>query len=57
MVIDLDFRERIVLRQHRTMGAAGFGGAFAPIVQYAFFILSHVSKSLALCGAAIKSTK
>ena len=22
------------LRQHRTMGAAGFGGSFAPIVQY-----------------------
>ena len=23
-----------VLRQHRTMGAAGYGGSFAPIVQY-----------------------
>ena len=23
-----------VLRQHRTMGAAGFGGSFAPIAQY-----------------------
>ena len=23
-----------VLRQHRTMDAAGFGGSFAPIVQY-----------------------
>ncbi len=22
------------IRQHRTMGAAGFGGSFAPIVQY-----------------------
>ena len=23
-----------ILGQHRTMGAAGFGGSFAPIVQY-----------------------
>ena len=23
-----------ILRQHRTMGAASFGGSFAPIVQY-----------------------
>ena len=45
------------LRQHRTMGTAGFGGSFAPIVQYkkmgntssipAFFILSLVPKSRA----------
>ena len=27
----------VILGQHRTMGAAGFGGPFAPIVQYEKF--------------------
>ncbi|MCI7573719.1 MAG: hypothetical protein MSS94_03095, partial [Clostridiales bacterium] len=29
-----DCRWQSYLRQHRTMGTAGFGGSFAPIVQY-----------------------
>ena len=29
-----DVQPFFILEQHRTMGAAGFGGSFAPIVQY-----------------------
>ena len=58
------------LRQHRTMGAAGFGGSFAPIVQYEkweiqkvfphfpyFRLGQNLSPNLLapLCGAALIS--
>ena len=58
-----------ILRQHRTMGAAGFGGAFAPIVQYEkweihpvfphfsyFRLCQNLSPNLLvpLCGAALR---
>ena len=57
------------LRQHRTMGAAGFGGSFAPIVQhekweihpvFPHFSYFHSGKNLSpnlltpLCGVALK---
>ena len=58
-----------ILRQHRTMGTAGFGGSFAPIVQYEkweihpvfphfpyFRLCQNLSPNLLapLCGAALK---
>ena len=57
-----------ILRQHRTMGTAGFGGSFAPIVQYEkweihpvfphfpyFRLCQNLSPNLLapLCGAAL----
>ncbi len=59
------------LRQHRTMGTAGFGGSFAPIVQYEkweihpvfphfsyFRLCQNLSPNLLapLCGAALRKT-
>ena len=61
---------RIFLGQHRTMGTAGFGGSFAPIVQYEkweihpvfphfsyFRLCQNLSPNLLapLCGAALKN--
>ena len=61
--------DRKDLRQHRTMGAAGFSGSFAPIVQYEKLeihpvfphfpyvrLCQNFSPNLLapLCGAALK---
>ncbi|MDY4490728.1 MAG: hypothetical protein SPE19_09420 [Candidatus Faecousia sp.] len=58
----------LALGQHRTMGTAGFGGSFAPIVQYEkweihpvfphfsyFRLCQNISPNLLapLCGAAL----
>ena len=58
----------LLLRQHRTMGTAGFGGSFAPIVQYEkweihpvfphfsyFRLCQNLAPNLLapLCGAAL----
>ena len=60
---------RKCLRQHRTMGTAGFGGSFSPIVQYEkweihpvfphfpyFRLCQNLSPNLLapLCGAALE---
>ena len=74
--VDLVFYNRLLrcfvlfdLRQHRTMGAAGFGGSFTPIVQYEkweihkvfphfpyFRLGQNISPNLlaSLCGVALK---
>ena len=67
MIVD---QQNIDIRQHRTMGAAGFGESFAPIVQYEkweihpvfphfsyFRLCQNLSPNLLapLCGVALKN--